>query len=132
MGRRIVKILNLKVFFLLLGVAALSACATGMSADDCAGADWAALGEADGGLGEPLERFGKRAEQCAEYGFSPDRAAYESGRAAGLARYCSPEGGFDAGRSGAPYRGVCLPQDESQFLVEYDLWATALRISENL
>ena len=118
------KFLNLfKVLVVLLTAASLSACGTVMTENDCAGADWRALGEQDGDQGLTFEQFGKRAEACAKFGFSADQAAYDAGRKAGLSRYCTPEGGFYAGRTGESYRGVCLPQDEELFLSEFELGA---------
>lgn len=107
----------------LLAAAALSACATGMTADDCASVDWTALGEADGRSGAPIEGFFRKQEQCAGFGLAPDSAAYEAGRARGLSAYCTPEGGWEAGRSGGVYRGVCPSDREAAFLDEFGLGA---------
>ena len=116
---------------LLLAASAglLSACASGMSKDACAGADWFALGEADGLAGEPSERLAKRAEACAEHGFPADVELYRAGRSVGLSRYCTPEGGFEAGRAGLAYRGVCSPEDEARFLPEFELGAEMFRVT---
>lgn len=117
-----VKFHNLfKALGVLFTAASLSACGTVMSENDCASADWRVLGEQDGDQGLSFEQFGKRAEACAKFGLNADQAAYDAGRSAGLSRYCTPEGGFYAGRNGEKYRGVCLPQDEEIFLSEFEL-----------
>jgi len=99
----------------------LAACASTMSEDDCAAADWHALGEIDGALGETFERFSDRAKACANFGFSADQTAYDKGRIFGLTQYCTPESGFDTGRRGASYRGVCPAELEGPFLVEFEI-----------
>ena len=98
-----------------------SGCAATMSAEDCAVADWARVGEADGAAGEPLEKFQDRADACQDHGFSADRTRYEEGRAVGLTAYCTPLRGFDAGRAGETYRGVCPQSAEPGFLAEFEL-----------
>jgi hypothetical protein len=98
----------------------LASCASKMSESDCAGADWSSLGERDGLYGEGEEKLSERAAQCADYGVAADAAAYQAGRSKGLASYCTPDAGFDAGRNGRAYRGVCPPEAESAFLAEYE------------
>lgn len=107
-----------------LGMAAallLGGCATGMSEEQCAGANWYALGERDGLYGETLEKFDERAARCGSFGLPADLEAYRAGRERGLQRYCTPDAGFDAGLNGRPYRGVCPPATESVFLDEYNI-----------
>lgn len=110
-----------RVSFGLIGALALAGCATQMSAEDCASADWAGLGENDGRAGEARERFGERADRCGSFGVAADYEAYFAGRERGLRNYCTPESGYEAGRSGAPYRGVCPAGDEPEFLAEYNI-----------
>lgn len=102
-------------------LALLSGCATGMSEEDCAYADWRAIGERDGLYGEGLEKLAERREQCAAFGFNASLADYEAGRERGLFTYCTPDGGYDAGRNGRPYRGVCPAETEGAFLSEYKI-----------
>ena len=109
---------SLAVFTLAIS---LSACGTVMSENECATADWRALGELDGAQGLTFQQFDERTEACAKFGFNADQAAYDRGRYAGLERYCSPESAFETGRLGEPYRGVCRPEDEEAFLSEFDL-----------
>jgi len=100
---------------------AASACATGMSQDECAAADWRAVGENDGLYGETTEKFDARAERCREFGFPADIAAWRLGYDTGLSTYCTPQGGFDAGSAGQTYRGVCASEFEPAFLEEFNI-----------
>lgn len=101
--------------------ALLAGCATGMSEDECAGADWADIGQRDGLYGEGPDKFNERAERCAGFGLEADYEAYQAGRSKGLRTYCTPEAGYDAGRNGRPYRGVCPADLEGEFLSEYNI-----------
>ncbi len=107
----------------LTGVLALAGCATKMSEEDCAVADWAALGDADGRAGEAREAFGRRAERCATFGVTADYDSYFAGRERGIQAYCTPQSGYEAGRSGGDYRGVCPADVEPGFLSEYRIGA---------
>lgn len=97
---------------------ALSACST-MSEEDCANADWVALGERDGRYGEAQSKYDQRREQCAKFGLAGSADDYDRGRSRGLRSYCTPEAGFDAGRNGRSYNGVCPAETEGAFLSEY-------------
>ncbi|MEL7490801.1 MAG: DUF2799 domain-containing protein [Pseudomonadota bacterium] len=100
---------------------ALSACTTGMSEDECLTADWRALGERDGGFGEAITKFDERAERCAKFAVAADQSAYADGREEGLLRYCTPDSGYEEGRAGRPYRGVCPAESERAFVEEYEI-----------
>ena len=112
------------VRFLIIAAAAggaalaLGSCAT-MSAEQCLAGDWSGRGYADGQSGLTMSRLEDHAKACAEHGVSPDTAAYAAGRRQGLMRYCTPARGFEAGRSGAGYEGVCPPELEPDFLPAY-------------
>lgn len=101
---------------LVLG--ALAGCA-GMSQNECALADWRAVGYEDGARGKSTDAFGARRQACAKHGVTPDFSAYRSGRAQGLAEYCQPSRGFSEGRRGAQYTGVCPADLEDEFLDGY-------------
>jgi hypothetical protein len=97
-----------------------ASCVGGPASTDCAGADWKAIGFQDGAVGARSKQFEQRADACADAGMAPDFAAYEGGRAQGLETYCTNDGGFAAGLSGAKYMGVCAPDVESDFLVGFN------------
>lgn len=97
---------------------ALGSCAT-MSAEQCMAGDWSGRGYADGQQGLTMSRLDDYAAACAEHGVAPDPAAYAAGRRQGLVQYCTPSRGFEAGRSGSGYAGVCPSELEADFLPAY-------------
>lgn len=107
------------LFVFALG-ALLTGCASGMTRADCATADWAGLGFADGREGAPAKISENRLKACESDGHAVDRAAYAAGRAEGLAAYCTAAGGFDAGRLGGKYLGVCPAAAEPAFVAGFE------------
>lgn len=108
----------LMLLFVVLG---LSGCATGvMSEKECLAADWYGAGLEDGAKGLTEIAFDGRTTQCAGFGAPPPNgAAYLEGRKVALFRLCTDEGGYDYGRAGRVYRGVCRPEREADFLGGY-------------
>jgi hypothetical protein len=102
----------------LLGLLMLGSCQT-MSAEECASADWRTIGREDGAAGAALSKFSDREQSCAKKGFTADMAAYRIGREAGLAEFCQPQSGWQAGLAGYAYAGVCPPGLEPGFLSGY-------------
>lgn len=99
-------------------ILALGSCAT-MSAEQCMAGDWSGQGYADGASGLSMSRLSEHAEACAEHGVTPDASAYSAGREQGLVRYCTPASGFEAGRTGSGYGGVCPSYLEPDFIPAY-------------
>ncbi|HYC66948.1 DUF2799 domain-containing protein [Brevundimonas sp.] len=97
---------------------ALGSCAT-MSAEQCMAGDWSGQGYADGMSGLTMSRLDDHAQACAEHGVTPDAAAYAAGRREGLVRYCTPGKGFEVGRTGSGYAGVCPSELEAEFTYGY-------------
>lgn len=96
----------------------LSGCAS-MSPEECATADWRALGYSDGANGNTLERAARRGRECAKHGFQMDHVAYNEGREQGLESYCTTVRAYSLGESGEKYNGVCVNHSESEFLAAY-------------
>jgi hypothetical protein len=96
----------------------LAGCASGMTSAECAGADWSALGFADGQAGERLKMFDARAKDCSD-GPAADFAAYQAARARGIDAYCTPQGAFNAGKAGGDYNGVCPADAEIAFMISF-------------
>ena len=84
----------------------LAACAS-LTEKECRAGDWREIGRKDGAAGVPLTELSRHREACAEHGVAPDTAQYREGHAAGLKSYCTPAGGYLAGRRGDSYREVC-------------------------
>ena len=97
---------------------ALGSCAT-MSAEQCMAGDWSGQGYVDGQSGLTMSRLDEHARACAEHGVSPDAAAYAAGREQGLVQYCTPYKGFEVGRTGSAYAGVCPSDLEADFMYAY-------------
>lgn len=97
---------------------ALGSCAT-MTKDQCLAGAWGEVGFRDGSEGYPMTVLDDHAKACAEYGVVPELAAYRSARADGLNGYCRWERGFQEGREGSTYHGVCTPAQEVEFVPAY-------------
>lgn len=104
---------------LLAASAALSGCAS-MSVEECLVADWESVGLEDGTRGRGSDGIGRYREACAKAGVTPDLAAYEKGRNAGLVQFCRPARGYEFGRKGGSYAGVCPSETEGEFLAAYN------------
>lgn len=104
-----------------MGIALLlSGCDT-VSKEQCQAGDWRALGRADAASGHAANRIAKVAEDCGEYGVSPDPAAYQSGWQEGVQIYCTPLNGFNIGRQGDGKSDICPPALAGQFEYAYQL-----------
>jgi len=97
----------------------LGGCATGMSKDECALADWQTIGYEDGLRGFPAERIGVHRVACAKHQVTPNLAAYTAGRERGLREYCQPKNGFRVGLHGGGYANVCSGPTEPAFVNGY-------------
>jgi hypothetical protein len=101
---------------ILVVVAALSGCA-GMSEQACLSTDWRTVGFEDGVAGRSPGSIGN---YCADYGITPDLAEYRAGHDAGVQTYCRAGNGFEVGRRGSRYLGVCPADLEPGFLAAYN------------
>ena len=104
----------------LIGVAALlSGCGT-LGRAECEIGDWRTIGIADGANGQPASRIGRHAEACASFGVGVNLDEYTAGREIGLREYCRPARGFQAGRAGERYFGVCPADKATAFEAAYE------------
>lgn len=108
-----------RVLSLSLALTVLAGCA-GMSEQACVTADWRTVGFEDGTLGRSPSMIGSYRQQCAEHGVAPDLENYRAGHAEGVQSYCRASNGFQVGRSGAAYQGVCPASLEGEFVAEYN------------
>lgn len=102
---------------LAAGGALLASCET-MSAEQCAAADWGALGFNDA-ASNANDRFADRAQSCSEKGFQPDQQAYYDGFQHGMREFCTPEHGFQFARGGGSFNGTCAPDLAQDFAYAY-------------
>lgn len=105
----------------LLIIAALSGlagCAT-MNEQACLVTDWRSVGFEDGAAGRSVGSIGRYREACARHGIAPDLAEYRGGHAEGVGVFCRVGNGFEVGRRGYQYQGVCPAELEADFLAAY-------------
>lgn len=88
----------------------LAACGT-LSETECRGADWEAIGRADGSNGRTPDHIERHARACNQYGIAPVRAPWEKGRQAGLPLYCTPSRAWSEGADGKRLSPVCPAED---------------------
>lgn len=101
-----------------LAVASLPGCAV-MNEQACLATDWRSVGFEDGVAGRSAGNIGSFRQACAKHGVTPDLAAYQAGHSDGVVLYCRAGNGFEVGRRGSHYQGVCPVELESGFLAAY-------------
>lgn len=99
----------------LLLALALGACAT-LNEQECRAADWEALGRAEGARGAPAAAIEDQRAACAKHGVTLQEVAWRVGHAKGVEEFCTPRGGYLAGRSARrvdPKLCAGKPQEEA-------------------
>jgi hypothetical protein len=96
---------------------ALASCQT-MSAEQCAVADWRALGYEDAAK-RGADRLGARTSDCSERGIVADVEAYQAGFQMGIREFCIPENGFAFARRGGLFEGMCPDDLDAAFRPAY-------------
>lgn len=114
---RFIRTLNIILFF---GLVALffTACSH-PSSRSCQELDWYELGRQDGAKGHKNNNRREIATVCPDSDHSLSEALYHNGFDAGASQYCSPENGFELGRSGRTYADICPPLLQDEFLQSY-------------
>lgn len=92
---------------------------------ECRAADWRQVGFEDGARGRAPGYVARHRDTCAQYGVSPDLERYRVGRESGLQRYCTAGNGFELGRGGGDYGGLCPADLEGRFVTA---WQTGRRL----
>lgn len=118
------------LFILILAIASTTGCATRPN-NKCS-SSWEEMGFLDGRTGRPAGDIRKHSKACHTSEPSPDREAYLRGRDAGLAQYCTGQGGFFVGRTNGSYEGVCASRDEASFLVGFNKGRELLQVRRKL
>lgn len=103
--------MRLTALALCFALLALASCAT-LSEDACRQGAWDSIGLQDGSRGRADTFIGSHAEACAEYGITPDVAAWRAGREQGLGLYCTPSNAYDLGTRGSQLNAVCESYDQ--------------------
>ncbi|WP_299732708.1 DUF2799 domain-containing protein [uncultured Endozoicomonas sp.] len=97
----------------------LSGCAT-LNKEECETANWNQIGFEDGVSGSSLTMVSSHRKACASHGIGVDLNAYKRGHAEGVLVFCTPRNGFEQGKSGYAYSGICPTEIERNFLKAYD------------
>ena len=103
---------------LSLAVLYLTGCAA-MNEQACLATDWRSVGFEDGVAGVSAGNIGSYRQACTKHGVSPDLVAYRAGHDDGVRLYCRAANGFEVGRRGRHYQGVCPADLEAGFLAAY-------------
>ena len=91
-----------------------------MSEKDCRAGDWDAIGRADGERGAPGNEVERHQAACTRYKVTVNEDTWRAGYAKGLEAFCTPKGGYLAGRDGQRYHDVCFGLDsEDTFRTAY-------------
>lgn len=120
------------LFFAMLCIASLLGGCAVMSESECLTADWQAVGERDGRDGRVMAHLEKYYDACAQFGIYPDDDAYREGRELGLTYYCTEDSGYQEGRIGQGYRGVCPVTLEPYFLDGYNVGISVRQTLESV
>lgn len=106
---KIISILCLSIFY---------TCCSLITKEECQQQNWYEKGNKDGSSGLPLSTWYSYNNECGKLGFSISQgeATYLEGRANGLKRFCTFEGGEKLGRKNGSYHGVCPKELEEIFL----------------
>jgi hypothetical protein len=100
-------------------VLGLAGCA-GLSEQECTVSDWRTIGFEDGAAGRPVSAIGNYRQACSKYGVTPNLDSYRSGHEEGAREFCRPGKGFEFGRAGGRYAGICPADLEPDFLAAYN------------
>jgi hypothetical protein len=103
----------------ILAVLGLSGCAT-LSEEQCRAARWEEVGRGDGRRGERPEQLETHRKACASHGLEPDADEWRRGYQQGVNEFCTPAGGYNAGRAKAGDVSLCAGRrGEQEFLAAY-------------
>jgi hypothetical protein len=106
------------IYLTCLCLGFVTGCST-LSQEECLVADWQLIGREDGASGQDVSYIGNHRKACAEYGIVPDLDEYQHGYEDGLVSFCTEHNGFNQGRNGVRYNGVCPAHLESDFLAGF-------------
>jgi hypothetical protein len=93
----------------VLSMIGLVSCAT-MNEDQCRTANWQEIGRKDGLRGLSSSMISNHSKACEKHGISANQEQYKLGYDEGVKVFCTPESGFEAGRSGRAASADC-PSD---------------------
>lgn len=118
-----------RLTILLVASVLMVGCAT-MNRPECKNADWHMIGMEDGTQGRSPDYIGHHRQACAKHNVTPDLNEYIKGQQDGIRQFCSAPRGLQMGERGVKYDGVCPPDLEPLFLVNYNA-GSKLRMMNN-
>jgi len=102
----------------MLFVFIMAGCST-MNKEQCTSANWHAIGQKDAEEGKSTSNINEYSKQCAEHQITPNETQYSSGHKLGLISYCTKDNGFEQGKKGKKYAGICPVELETVFKSGY-------------
>jgi hypothetical protein len=91
-----------------------------LSKDQCYAANWSNIGFQDGSRGYLSNRVNQHIDACKEYDIAININEYMQGHKQGVRQYCNNNQGFNLGRRGSRYNGVCPSDLAKNFLAGYN------------
>lgn len=104
---------------ILIAAFVLSSCAS-LTQEQCEMGDWEQIGQRDARLGHRPDRLDQHVEACKRYKITISDNAYFKGYKQGQLQYCTISNGYEVGRKGYRYRGICPPSKFSGFEPAYE------------
>lgn len=96
----------------------LVGCAS-MNEQECQTANWYNIGLEDGSAGQPMTSISSYRQACAKHGVTANTQQYNDGYNEGVINFCTPQKGYNLGRNGSQYNGVCPAPLEKPFVNAY-------------
>lgn len=104
---------------ILIAALLLSSCAS-LTEEQCQTGDWQQIGQQDARLGHRADRLDEHVKACQSYKIVVSEYAYFEGYKQGQLQYCTISNGYDVGRKGYRYNGICPPSKFSNFESAYE------------
>ncbi|MGZ3788404.1 MAG: DUF2799 domain-containing protein [Bacteriovorax sp.] len=104
----------MKILFSLATLFLLTSCAS-MNLEKCKSANWEVYGQSDASS-RHANLFDQYAEECREFGVTPNRAQYEAGFKRGLDELCTFQNGYLIGNEGAELPRICPKEIQDKFV----------------
>ncbi|MCO1334633.1 DUF2799 domain-containing protein [Microbulbifer sp. OS29] len=117
-------------FFLIALLLGLSGCAV-ISEEECRVGLWYERGLQDGARGRPQSQVYDIARECQNYDMPMDSEAWLQGHEEGVETFCTAENGYDQGRRGRNYQGVCTGPAADLFLLNYERGLAEYRVEQH-
>ncbi|WP_158584133.1 DUF2799 domain-containing protein [Salinibius halmophilus] len=109
---------TVRLLFCFVVSITLAGCAA-MNENECRTANWYNIGLEDGSQGREMSNLSSYRQACAEYGITANATEYSQGYNEGVVNFCTPQKGYNLGRNGGSYTGICPSPLEKPFVNAY-------------